>query len=46
MVKYNKINVGLSDSQLNKLKLAPKNRAGVEWISKFLMVIIYLTNYY
>ena len=46
MVKYNKINVGLSDSQLNKLKLAPKNQTGVEWISKFLMVIIYLANYY
>ena len=29
MVKYNKINVKLSDSQLNKLKSATKNKTGV-----------------
>ena len=28
MVEYNKINVKLSDSQLNKLKRAIKNRQG------------------
>ena len=28
MVEYNKINVKLSDSQLNKLKSAAKNRQG------------------
>ena len=29
MVKYNKINIKLSDLQLNKLKTAVKNQAGV-----------------
>ena len=29
MVEYNKANVKLSDSQLNKLKSAAKNRTGV-----------------
>ena len=28
MVKYNKINVKLSDSQFNKLKTAAKNKTG------------------
>ena len=28
MVEYNKINVKLSDSQLNKLKTAVKNQTG------------------
>ena len=29
MVEYNKVNVKLSDSQLNKLKTAAKNQTGV-----------------
>ena len=29
MVEYNKVNVKLSDSQLNKLKSAVKNQTGV-----------------
>ena len=29
MVRYNKVNVKLSDSQLNKLKTAVKNQTGV-----------------
>ena len=29
MVEYNKVNVKLSDSQLNKLKPAVKNETGV-----------------
>ena len=29
MVEYNKVNVKLSDSQLNKLKTAVKNRQGL-----------------
>ena len=29
MVEYNKVNVKLSDSQLNKLKYAAKSQAGV-----------------
>ena len=29
MVEYNKVNVKLSDSQLNKLKSATKNQTGV-----------------
>ena len=29
MVEYNKVNVKLSDSQLNKLKPAAKNQTGV-----------------
>ena len=29
MTKYNKVNVKLSDSQLNKLKSAVKNQTGV-----------------
>ena len=29
MVKYNKVNATLSDSQLNKLKSAVKNQTGV-----------------
>ena len=29
MVEYNKVNVELSDSQLNKLKSAAKNQTGV-----------------
>ena len=29
MVEYNKINVKLSDSQLNKLKTTAKNQTGV-----------------
>ena len=29
MVEYNKVNVKLSDSQLNKLKYAVKNQTGV-----------------
>ena len=42
MVEYNKVNVKLSNSQLNKLKTAIKNRQGLtlERISKCLMEII------
>ena len=29
MVEYNKVNIKLSDSQLNKLKSAAKNQTGV-----------------
>ena len=29
MVKYNKVNAKLSDSQLNKLKCAIKNQTGI-----------------
>ena len=29
MVEYNKVNIKLSDSQLNKLKSAVKNRQGL-----------------
>ena len=29
MIEYNKVNVKLSDSQLNKLKSAVKNQTGV-----------------
>ena len=32
MVGYNKVNVQLSDSQLNKLKTAVKNQTGVTLI--------------
>ena len=48
MVEYSKINVKLSDSQLNKLKTAVKNKTGVtlRMNSKCLMEIIYLMNYY
>ena len=33
MVEYNKVNVKLSDSQLNKLKTAVKNRQGLTFVS-------------
>ena len=48
MVENNKVNPKLSDSQLNKLKTAVKNRQGLtlRMISKCLMEIIYLINYY
>ena len=29
MVRYNRVNVKLSDSQINKLKIAVKDRTGV-----------------
>ena len=29
MIEYNKVNVKLSDSQLNKLKIAFKNQTGI-----------------
>ena len=29
MIEYNKVNVKLSDSQLNKLKIAVKNQTGI-----------------
>ena len=48
MVKYNKVNVKLSDTQLKKLKTAVKNKTGTTLrISlKCLMEIIYHMNYY
>ena len=47
MVEYNKVNVYLSDSELNKLKPAVKNQTVVTLrMSKCLMEIIYLMNYY
>ena len=33
MVEYNKVNVKLSDSKLNKLKTAVKNRQGLTFVS-------------
>ena len=41
MVEYNKVDVKLSDSQLNKLKTAVKNQTGTT-----LMEMIYLMNCY
>ena len=48
MVKYTKVNVKLSDSQLKKLKDAVSNNTGTTLaISlKCLMVMIYRINYY
>ena len=48
MVECNKVNVKLSDSQVNKLKAAVKNQTGVTLRTniKLLMAIIYLMNYY
>ena len=50
MVEYNKVIVKLSNSQLNKLKTAVKNKKGVTLRMKLkcliLMEIIYLMNYY
>ena len=33
MVEYNKVNVKLSDSKLNKLKTAVNNRQGLTFVS-------------
>ena len=48
MVEYDKVNVKLSDSQLNKLKSVVKNQTGVtlRMSMKCLMEIIYHMNYY
>ena len=48
MVKYNKVNVKLSDTQLKKLKTAVKNKAGTTLRISFKMFkeIIYHMNYY
>ena len=47
MVGYNRVNVKLPDSQLNKLKSALKNNQGTTLrISECLMRIIYLLNCY
>ena len=47
MVEYNKVNVKLSDSQLNKLKTAVKNRQGLtlRMNIKYLKERIYFVNY-
>ena len=37
MVEYNKVNVKLSDSQLNRLKTAAKNQTGVTLIMSMKM---------
>ena len=48
MVEYNKVNVKLSDSQLNKLKTAVKNQIAVNLRINIKMFneTIYLMNYY
>ena len=48
MVEYNKVNVKLSDSQINKLKSAAKNQIRIT-LKKNLKMLIetnYLMNYY
>ena len=48
MVEYSKVNIKLSDSQLNKLKTAVKDQTEValRMNVKFLMEIIYVMTYY
>ena len=48
MVEYSKVNVKLSNSQLNKLKAAAKNQTGVtlRMNIKMFKEVIYPTNYY
>ena len=46
MVEYSKVNVKLSDTQLNKLKTAVTNKAGTTLRINMRMEIIYLMNYY
>ena len=45
MIKYNEVNVKLSNTQLKKLKDAVKDNTATT-LRKFLMVIIYRMNYY
>ena len=45
MIKYNEVNVKLSNTQLKKLKDAVKDNTATT-LRKFLMVIIYHMNYY
>ena len=46
MVEYSKVNVKLSDTQLNKLKTAVTDKAGTTLRINMKMEIIYLMNYY
>ena len=48
MVEYSKVNVKLTDTQLEKLKTAAKNKTGttLKMSLKISDVIIYLTSYY